>query len=141
MALAQRFDRTQEEAAFDLGASHRQVFMKVTLPFLMPAIISAAVLAFMQSFENYNTTLFAIGFQQTLPIYIGTKLRVFISPAMNALAVIFILLTLAGAVLFEYSRAREEGRKRLQNRKRHEPSNTDHYRRLPSRRPAAGGHA
>ena len=141
MARAQRFDRTQEEAAFDLGASHRQVFMKVTLPFLMPAIISAAVLAFMQSFENYNTTLFAIGFQQTLPIYIGTKLRVFISPAMNALAVIFILLTLAGAVLFEYSRIREGGRKRHQNRKKHEPRDTDHYRRLPSRRPAAGDHA
>ncbi len=141
MARAQRFDRTQEEAAFDLGASQRQVFMKITLPFLMPAIISAAVLAFMQSFENYNTTLFAIGFQQTLPIYIGTKLRVFISPAMNALAVIFILLTLAGAVLFEYSRIREGGRKRHQNRKKHEPRDTDHYRRLPSRRPAAGGHA
>ena len=108
MARAQRFDRTQEEAAYDLGAGHGRVFMKITLPFLKPAIFSAAGLAFMQSFENYNTTLFAIGIEQTLPIYIGTKLRVFISPAMNALGVIFILLTLAGAAAYELSRKKEE---------------------------------
>lgn len=107
MARAQRFDRTQEDAAFDLGASHGQVFRKITLPFLRPALISAAALAFMQSFENYNTTLFAIGFEQTLPIYIGTKLRQFISPAMNALAVIFIALTVAGAAIYEIMRRRE----------------------------------
>jgi len=110
MARAQRFDRTQEEAAFDLGAGHGRVFRKITLPFLKPALISAAGLAFMQSLENYNTTLFAIGIEQTLPIYIGTKLRVFISPAMNALGVIFILLTLSGAILYEYLRQKEENR-------------------------------
>ena len=107
MSRIQRFDRTQEEAAFDLGATHQQVFWKVTIPFLKPALFSSMALAFMQSFENYNTTLFAIGFQQTLPIYIGTKLRVFISPAMNALAVIFIVLTILGAMVFEYRRMME----------------------------------
>ena len=107
MARAQRFDQTQEDAAFDLGASHRQVFWKITLPFLRPALLSAAALAFMQSFENYNTTLFAIGFEQTLPIYIGTKLRQFISPAMNALACIFIVLTVTGAAVYEFMRRRE----------------------------------
>ncbi len=107
MARAQRFDRTLEDAAFDLGASHRQVFVKITLPFLRPALITAAALAFMQSFENYNTTLFAIGFEQTLPIYIGTKLRQFISPAMNALALIFMVLTVLGAVAYELGRQRQ----------------------------------
>ena len=107
MSRAQRFDLTQEEAAFDLGASHRQVFWKITLPFLKPALISSMALAFMQSFDNYNTTLFAIGVEQTLPIYIGTKLRSFISPAMNALAVIFIILTVIGAVVYEVRRRRE----------------------------------
>ncbi len=111
MARAQRFDRTQEDAAFDLGATHRQVFWKITLPFLKPALLSAAALAFMQSFENYNTTLFAIGFKQTLPIYIGTKLRQFISPAMNALALIFILLTVTGATVYEIMRRREASKK------------------------------
>lgn len=119
MARAQRFDRTQEEAAFDLGATHQQVFLKITLPFLKPAMLSSAVLAFMQSFENYNTTLFAIGIEQTLPIYIGTQLRVFLSPAMNALAVIFISLTVTAAVLYELRRLRERvpaGRKRAKSR-------------------------
>ena len=111
MARSQRFDKTQEDAAFDLGANHRQVFWKITLPFLKPALISAAALAFMQSFENYNTTLFAIGFEQTLPIYIGTKLRAFISPAMNALACIFIGLTITGATVYEVMRRREVGKK------------------------------
>jgi spermidine/putrescine transport system permease protein len=112
MARAQRFDRTQEDAAFDLGATHSQVFFKITLPFLRPALLSAAALAFMQSFENYNTTLFAIGFEQTLPIYIGTKLRQFISPAMNALALIFIVMTIAGAGIYELVRRREVLRNR-----------------------------
>ena len=112
MARAQRFDLNQEEAAFDLGATHRQVFWKITLPFLRPALLSAAALAFMQSFENYNTTLFAIGFDQTLPIYIGAKLRQFISPAMNALAVIFIVLTVCGAIFYEITRQRETARNR-----------------------------
>ena len=107
MSRAQRFDLTQEEAAFDLGATHRQVFWKITLPFLRPALISSMALAFMQSFDNYNTTLFAIGVEQTLPIYIGTKLRSFISPAMNALAVVFIALTIIGAITYEYKRRRE----------------------------------
>jgi len=110
MARAQRFDRTQEEAAFDLGAGHARVFRKITLPFLKPALISSAGLAFMQSFENYNTTLFAIGIEQTLPIYIGTKLRVFISPAMNALGVLFIVLTIAGACFYEITRRKEKNK-------------------------------
>ncbi len=107
MSRAQRFDLTQEEAAFDLGATHGQVFWRITLPFLRPALISSVALAFMQSFDNYNTTLFAIGVEQTLPIYIGTKLRSFISPAMNALAVIFIVLTIVGAITYEYRRRHE----------------------------------
>lgn len=104
MSRIQRFDQVQEEAAFDLGATHQQVFWRVTIPFLKPALFSSMALAFMQSFENYNTTLFAIGFEQTLPIYIGTKLRVFISPAMNALAVIFITLSVVGAIAWEFFR-------------------------------------
>ena len=107
MSRAQRFDLTQEEAAFDLGATHRQVFWRITLPFLRPALLSSVALAFMQSFDNYNTTLFTIGIEQTLPIYIGTKLRSFISPAMNALAVVFIALTIIGAITYEYRRRHE----------------------------------
>jgi spermidine/putrescine transport system permease protein len=142
MARSQRFDQTQEEAAFDLGATHQQVFWKITLPFLKPAIISSAVLAFMQSFENYNTTLFAIGFEQTLPIYIGTKLRVFISPAMNALAVIFIVMTITGAILYETRRLREGALKKAVRKKNRESRDTQHRRGgMPRRRASAGVNA
>ncbi len=51
MARLQRFDRAQEEAALDLGASYPQVFWHILLPFLKPALISAAVLAFLSSLE------------------------------------------------------------------------------------------
>ena len=60
IARLQRFDPALEEAALDLGATHVQAFRKVLLPFLKPAIGSAAVLAFLASFENYNTTVFTI---------------------------------------------------------------------------------
>ena len=57
IARLQRFDPVLEEAALDLGATHVQAFRKVLLPFLKPAVGSAAVLAFLASFENYNTTI------------------------------------------------------------------------------------
>ena len=66
MARLQRFDRAQEEAALDLGASYPQVFWHILLPFLRPALVSAAVIAFLSSFENYNTTTFAILADKTL---------------------------------------------------------------------------
>ena len=56
VARLQRFDQTQEEAALDLGATQTQVFFKILIPYLAPAIASAAVIAFLASFENYNTS-------------------------------------------------------------------------------------
>jgi spermidine/putrescine transport system permease protein len=82
----------------------------VTLPYLRPALLSAAALAFIQSFENYNTTLFSIGPDQTLPIYIAGKLRVGITPVINALACVMIAVTLLGGIAFEI--ARRPGRER-----------------------------
>ncbi len=72
----------------DPDGSPVQVFARILLPYLKPALWTAVGLAFMQSFENYNTTLFAIGIEQTLPVYIGTRIRMGLSPAMNALAVL-----------------------------------------------------
>src|ERR1700746_1985660 len=53
-ARLQRFDRTLEEAALNLGASHAAVLRTITLPFLRPALIGAAAIAFLMSFENFN---------------------------------------------------------------------------------------
>ena len=107
MARLQRFDPTLEEAALDLGATPRQAFWTVTVPFLRPAILSAAALAFFQSFENYNTTLFTIGNDLTFTKYIAGLVRAGVTPAVNALACVMILLTILGGVVYELLRRRE----------------------------------
>ncbi|GHE20323.1 ABC transporter permease [Halomonas urumqiensis] len=106
-ARLQRFDRTMERAALDLGASQWQMFRRILLPYLKPAILSAAVIAFLQSFENYNTTLFVVGYDTTLTVYIASKVRTGLTPAVNALGLILILVTVLLAVVYEVKRRRE----------------------------------
>jgi spermidine/putrescine transport system permease protein len=108
LARLQRFDRGLEEAALDLGATRTQVFFHVMLPFLMPAILSAAVIAFLSSFENYNTTTFAILADKTLTTVLAGRVRQGTTPALSALAVTIIAVTLAGAILYELLKRREE---------------------------------
>jgi len=114
MARLQRFDTTLEEAALDLGAPHQQVFWLITMPFLRPTILTAAVLAFLQSFENYNTTLFTIGRQSTVTIFIGSAVKQGQEPTINALAVIFITITVLIAVVYEVKRRAEKARGEVQ---------------------------
>ena len=111
VARLQRFDQTQEEAALDLGATQTQVFFKILIPYLMPAIASSAVIAFLASFENYNTTVFSILSDQTLTTVIASKVRLGISPAISALALVIILLTLILAIAYEVLRRREDKKK------------------------------
>ncbi|HEX9906216.1 MAG TPA: ABC transporter permease [Propylenella sp.] len=103
-----RFDRNLEEAALSLGATHFQAFRRITLPFLQPALYAAAFIAFLQSFENYNTTLFVRGLKETLTIYIAAKVRTGVTPAVNALGLILIAATIAVAVTYEILRRRRE---------------------------------
>jgi len=112
VARLQRFDQTQEEAALDLGATQFQVFFKILIPYLMPAIASSAVIAFLASFENYNTTVFSILSDQTLTTVIASKVRLGISPAISALALVIIALTLFAAVTYEVLRRREDRKKK-----------------------------
>jgi spermidine/putrescine transport system permease protein len=108
LSRLQRFDRAQEEAALDLGASYPQVFWHILVPFLRPAILSAAVLAFLSSFENYNTTTFAILADKTLVTVLAGRVRQGTTPALSALAVIIVAITLAGAIIYEILRRRED---------------------------------
>jgi spermidine/putrescine transport system permease protein len=108
MARLQRFDRAQEEAALDLGASYPQVFWHILLPFLKPALFSASVIAFLSSFENYNTTTFAILADKTLVTVLAGEIRQGTTPALSALAVIIIGISLAGAIIYEVMKRREE---------------------------------
>ena len=110
VARMQRFDKTQEEAALDLGASQTQVFFKILMPYLMPAIASSAVIAFLYSFENYNTTVFSILSDQTLTTVIASKVRLGISPAISALALVIIAITLTAAISYEVLKRRAERR-------------------------------
>ena len=124
VARLQRFDQTQEEAALDLGATQTQVFFKIIIPYLMPAIASSAVIAFLASFENYNTTVFSILSDQTLTTVIASKVRLGISPAISALALVIILLTLILAIAYEVIRRREDKKKEeRQNRLLFEETN------------------
>src|SRR3990172_8424239 len=100
-ARLQRFDQAQIEAALDLGATNVQAFRKVLLPFLRPAILSAAVIAFLASFENYNTTVFTISHYNTFTMAIAQKVRLGLDPSISALAFIIIVLTLVGAIFHE----------------------------------------
>lgn len=106
LARLQRFDLSLEEAALDLGAPHHAVFRDITLPFLRPAILTAAALAFLQSVESYNTALFTIGNKTTLTVFIAAKVRLGLTPAVNALGVALILATILLAVLYELRRRR-----------------------------------
>jgi spermidine/putrescine transport system permease protein len=108
LARLQRFDRTLEEAALDLGASYPQVFRHILLPFLAPALFSSAMLAFLSSFENYNATTFAILADKTLTTVIGGWLRSGTTPALSALTVLIVGTTLVGALAFEIYRRRTD---------------------------------
>jgi spermidine/putrescine transport system permease protein len=106
IARLQRFDTTLEEAALDLGAKPRQVFWRITFPYMRPAFLTAAGLAFLQSFENYTTTYFAIGAEQTFAIFIANKVRQGVTPAVNAIAFILVVATIAVAAAVEIRRRR-----------------------------------
>ena len=102
MARLQRFDTTLEEAGLDLGASPRQVFWRITVPYMRPALLSAMALAFLQSFENYTTTYFSIGANQTFTIFIANKVRQGVTPAVNAIACVIVAATVLVALALEW---------------------------------------
>lgn len=107
MARLQRFDTTQEEAALDLGATPLQVFWTIMVPYMRPAVLSAVAISFFQSFENYNTTAFTIGNDNTFTIYIVGKVRKGVTPDTNALAFVLVVATIIGGVTYELVRRRE----------------------------------
>lgn len=113
LARLQSFDGGLEEAALDLGASHGQVMRRILLPHLYPAIGAGAMIAFFQSVENFNVTLFTSGNSRTLTVYVGSKIRSGITPTINALALILIIITVIAAIVYEVLRRREEARQRV----------------------------
>ena len=106
LARLQRFDPTLEEAAYDLGASAFLVFRRIVLPYLAPTAFTAAIIAFLQSIENYNTTVFSIGGDWTLVTEIGARFRFGLSPVINVIGVLFVVITIVCASLYVWLRER-----------------------------------
>ena len=95
-ARLKRFDGTLEDAAFNLGASRAAVLWTVTFPYLKPALIGAAAISFLMSFENFNTTLMLVGSDPPLTIMMYGRMREGASPVLNAVS---LFLMVASALI------------------------------------------
>lgn len=89
------YDKTMEEAAYDLGASTWQVYKEVTLPVLLLGIVSGALFAFLLSWSNFELSLFLQGTDQMLPVYIYGKMTGGFSPTAPALSATVYILSAA----------------------------------------------
>ncbi len=91
----QSFDRRLELAASDLGANLPNRLRYIVLPLILPSVLAGALFAFTLSLDEFIITLFLIGGQNTLPIYIYTQVKFGITPEVNALATMLLGATLA----------------------------------------------
>ncbi|MEP6874631.1 MAG: ABC transporter permease [Burkholderiales bacterium] len=98
-ARLKRFDITLEEAAYNLGATRAAVLRTITLPYLKPALIGAAVISFLMSFENFNTTLMLVGSDAPLTVLMYGRMREGASPVLNAVSLFLMLASALLAVL------------------------------------------
>ena len=111
------FDMSIEEAAADLGATQPFIFFSITLPVIAPAVIAAWLLAFTLSFDDLVIASFVSGpGSSTLPIVVFSKVRLGVTPEINALATIMVMLVAvsviaASALIYRNSAVRREQRK------------------------------
>jgi spermidine/putrescine transport system permease protein len=121
-ARLQTLDRRLEWAASDLGATTARRLRHVVLPALLPALLASTILAFTLSFDEFIITLFLIGEDQTLPLYIFSHVRYGITPAVNAVASVFLLASFAALTLaFVLSSALARGTASRAIRRRRSP--------------------
>ena len=108
-ARLQGLDKSYEEAAMDLGANEWTTFQRVTFPMILPGVLSGALLAFTLSIDDFIITFFTNGpGSTTLPIYVYGLLRRVITPQLNALSTVWILIVLTVVFLIQ----RLEGRQK-----------------------------
>jgi spermidine/putrescine transport system permease protein len=92
IARLRKFDETLEEAAYNLGATRSRVLRTITLPYLFPAMAAAGIVAFLVSFENFNTTLFLVGSEAPLTITMYDRMvKVGSTPVLNAVSFFLML--------------------------------------------------
>jgi len=98
-ARLRKFDVGLEEAALNLGATHWVAVRTVTLPYLAPAMIGAGIIAFLMSFENFNTTLMLVGSDAPLTIALFDRLKEGSTPVLNAISLLLMIASGALALI------------------------------------------
>ena len=93
------FDPRVVESARDLGASPLQAFLTVTLPIIRPVVIGAALIAMALSIDDFIITFFTIGTGNTLPTLVWGMIRTGLTPAVNAIGTLILLLTIGSTVI------------------------------------------
>jgi spermidine/putrescine transport system permease protein len=100
-------DPSLEEAALDLGATPAQAFVKVLIPYLMPAIVSGALMSFTLSLDELIVTYFtASAATRTLPLEIFGRVKKGLDPSLNAISTVFIVATVLAVIATEALRRR-----------------------------------
>jgi spermidine/putrescine transport system permease protein len=108
-ARLQGFDKSFEEAAMDLGANEWITFKRVTFPMILPGVLSGALLAFTLSLDDFVITFFTNGpGSTTLPIYVYGLLRRIITPQVNALSTVWILVVFLAVLTLQVLQNREQ---------------------------------
>ena len=92
-ARLRKMDRSLEEAAYNLGASKIAVLRTITLPYLRPAMVGAGIVAFLMSFENFNTTLMLTSSDSPLTITMFDRLREGSTPELNAVSLLLMIVS------------------------------------------------
>jgi spermidine/putrescine transport system permease protein len=93
------FDPRVVESARDLGATPLQAFFTVTLPIIRPVVIGAALIAMALSIDDFIITFFTIGTGNTLPTLVWGMIRTGLTPSVNAIGTLILLLTIGSTVI------------------------------------------
>ena len=111
MPRLQQIDVSLEEAAYDLGAGRLRTFRSITLPLILPAVVSAFLIAFTTSFDEYAVASFVVGTRVTFPIYLYSAMR-FPNQLPQVIAVAVVVITVSLFVVL----AAELGRRLAERR-------------------------
>ncbi len=104
-ARLKKFDRVLEEAGLSLRATRLEVIWLITIPFLRPAIIGAFIVAFLISFSNFNTTIFLVGSDPTLPVDLYSRIKFSSTPVLNAVSFMIVtFITFSAMISFVINR-------------------------------------
>lgn len=104
-ARLKKFDRALAEAGQSLRATRLEVIRLITIPFLRPAILGAFIVTFLISFSNFNTTIFLVGSDPTLPVDLYSRIKFSSTPVLNAVSFLIVaFITLSAMISFVLNR-------------------------------------